>query len=186
MSLTRMPAATGVWIALALIAAVRAGACPGGATPALTEGPFYSRGSPERTVLREPSSAGRRLVITGIVYDDECRPVAGAWLDFWQADARGRYDNQGFALRGHQFTDAQGRYTLDTVVPGDYAGRTSHIHVKVRAPSGPVITTQLYLPGREHAARNSADAIFDERLLVTAGEDASGVRATFDFKLPAR
>src|SRR5262249_59582752 len=54
----------------------------------------------------------------------DCRPLAGALLDFWQADDDGSYDNQGFRLRGHQFTDAQGRYLLSTIVPAAYAGRT--------------------------------------------------------------
>src|SRR3712207_6926313 len=49
--------------------------------------------------------------------DTRCRPVAGALLDFWQADARGEYDNSGFRLRGHQFADSRGRYRLRTVVP---------------------------------------------------------------------
>ncbi len=173
-------------LALALGAAAGALACPGGVTPALTEGPFYRQGSPERTVLREASAAGRRLLLTGVVYDSGCRPVAGAWLDFWQADAGGSYDNRGFAYRGHQMTDAQGRYALDTVVPGEYPGRAPHIHVKVRASGaagGPVLTTQLFLPGE---ARNSTDSIFDQALVVSMREDAAGIAATFDFRLPGR
>ncbi len=41
----------------------------------------------------------------------------------------------------------QGRYTLETIVPGEYPGRTQHIHVKVQAPNGPILTTQIYFPG---------------------------------------
>ncbi len=137
-------------------------------------------------MLREASAPGRRLLLTGVVYDSSCRPVPGAWLDFWQADAGGSYDNRGFAWRGHQLADAQGRYTLDTVVPGEYPGRTPHIHVKVRAPGASgasVLTTQLFLPGE---ARNRTDSIFDQALVVDVREDGGAVVATFDFKLPAR
>jgi len=61
--------------------------------------------------------------------------VGGALLDFWQADAAGDYDNTGFRLRGHQFSGADGRFRLATVVPGLYPGRTRHIHVKVQRPA---------------------------------------------------
>ena len=64
------------------------------------------------------------------------KPVPNALIDFWQADARGAYDNSGYRFRGHQFTNAKGQYTLFTLVPGLYPGRTKHIHVKVQAPRG--------------------------------------------------
>src|SRR5437773_2103220 len=87
--------------------ATRAAAgCSGTITPAVTEGPYYKAGSPERTDLLEAGIPGTKLVITGYVYDRNCQPIAGAWLDFWQADGNGQYDNSGYKLRGHQFTDA--------------------------------------------------------------------------------
>jgi protocatechuate 3,4-dioxygenase beta subunit len=149
-------------------------------TPPLTEGPYYKSGSPERSTLYEPGDTGRRIVVTGKVLDSRGTPVAGAWVDVWQADAEGRYDNAGYRYRGHFFTGADGTYAFRTVVPGEYPGRTQHIHVKVRAPSGPVLTTQLFFP--EASARNVADSIFDRRLLVRW--DPDGTTARFDFVLP--
>src|SRR5262249_47037764 len=87
-------------------------------TEAQTEGPFSTPPSPERTSLREAGTKGTPLVVEGFVLDTRCRPVAGALLDFWQADDNGDYDNSGFTLRGHQFADASGRYLLVTIVPG--------------------------------------------------------------------
>ena len=121
---------------------------------------------------------GTRLLLSGRVLTLACAPVAGATLDFWQADAGGTYDNSGYRLRGHQSTDAAGRYSLETIVPGEYPGRTEHIHVKVRAPGKAVLTTQLYFPG---VARNQEDSIFDAHLLVTVRNTATGKAATFDF-----
>lgn len=151
-------------------------------TPAQTEGPYYKAGSPERTILWEPGMAGTRLLITGFVVDTDCRPIAGAWLDFWQADADGRYDNDGFRLRGHQYTDERGRFTLVTVVPGLYPGRTRHIHVKVRAPGGPVVTTQLYLPDEPG---NRRDGIFNPALVLRDMRQIGdgSLHATFTFVL---
>jgi len=112
-------------------------------TPPETEGPFFTPNSPERTSLLESGMPGTRIVLTGRVLSPGCKPVAGALLDFWHADDSGEYDNQGYRCRGHQFTDADGRYRLETVVPGLYPGRTRHFHVKVQPKGGRVLTTQI-------------------------------------------
>ena len=152
--------------------------CNGVATPSQTEGPFYKPNSPERTSLREAGLSGTPLTVTGYVLSTTCQPIAHALLDFWQADSNGNYDNTGFRLRGHQFTDKLGRYALDTFVPGEYPGRTRHIHVKVQAPGKPVLTTQLYFPGE---ARNDSDGIFSPELLMHVQQTTSGQLATFNF-----
>jgi protocatechuate 3,4-dioxygenase beta subunit len=108
----------------------------------------------------------------------DCKSVAHALLDFWQANAQGQYDNSGYTLRGHQFTDAAGRYQLITIVPGLYPGRTEHIHVKVQAPNGPVLITQLYFPG---VSRNQTDSIFDPKLVMMVQATSDGMTAKFDF-----
>jgi protocatechuate 3,4-dioxygenase beta subunit len=151
-----------------------------GKTPRQTEGPFFSTGSPERTSLREPGMDGTPLTIHGVVLDTSCKPLARAKLDFWQADAHGEYDNEGFRLRGHQFTDAAGGYVLRTIVPGLYPGRTRHVHAKVQAKGGRVLTTQLYFP---HVSRNKSDSIFDPALLMEVHDGRDGRAATFDFVL---
>ncbi len=152
-------------------------------TPSQTEGPFYKANSPQRTSLVEQGMGGARIIVTGYVLTRGCRPIPRAWVDFWQADERGQYDNAGYRLRGHQFTDARGIYYLETIIPGRYPGRTPHIHVKVRAPDGPVLTTQVYFPGEPG---NQADRIFNPALQVTMRDGPGGRYATFDFVLDAR
>jgi protocatechuate 3,4-dioxygenase beta subunit len=149
-------------------------------TPAQTEGPYFTPNSPERTSLLEPDMRGTRLMITGYVLTTACRPVAGALVDFWQCDDVGVYDNRGYRLRGHQFTDDEGRYQLETIVPGIYPGRTRHIHVKVQAPNQPVLTTQLYFPNEPANAR---DGIFRRELVMAVQDSADGKEATFNFVL---
>jgi len=126
--------------------------------------------------------AGMRLSLTGRVLTPDCAPVAGARLDFWQANAAGAYDNSGYRLRGNQLSDAEGRYALQTIVPGLYPGRTEHIHVKVQPAGKSTLTTQLYFPG---VARNQEDSIFDARLLIKVVESGSAMTATFDFIVDA-
>lgn len=148
-------------------------------TPAQTEGPFYTPQTPERASLREAGVGGSPLVVEGAVVDTTCKPVAGALLDFWHADDDGNYDNEGFRLRGHQFATKDGRYRLETIMPGLYTGRTRHIHVKVQAPNRPALTTQLYFPGE---SENGRDGIFDDALVM----QKSGQTATFTFVLDLR
>gem|GEM_PF-1632762 len=149
-------------------------------TPSVTEGPYFKSGSPERKSLIEPGVVGDRLNLTGRVLTRSGKPVAGVLLDFWQADGNGRYDNVGYILRGHQLTDDQGRYQLETVLPGNYGGRTRHIHVKVQPPGGDVLTTQLFFPEEES---NQRDSIFRPELLVSLNETERGKEAKFDFVL---
>ena len=148
-------------------------------TVAQTEGPYFKTNSPERTSLVDDTTQGTVLTITGQVLAADGTPVANALVDFWQANASGAYDNSGYNLRGHQYTDANGYYTLTTVVPGLYPGRTRHIHVKVQAPNGPMLTTQLYFPGE---SRNSTDGIFDPSLVLNITDNGDGTQAaTFNF-----
>ena len=156
--------------------------CPGSAPPTArqTAGPYFKPNSPLRASLLEPGIAGTTIVVTGVILGTTCQPVPRALLDVWHADDRGDYDTSGFRLRGHQFTDDQGRYRLETIVPGVYPGRTRHFHVKVQAPNQPVLTTQLYFPGD---AGNARDPIFSRELVMQVAEASGGKSATFDFVL---
>lgn len=150
-------------------------------TPELTEGPYFTPSSPRRRSIVAAAAVGTRLTLTGRVLTTAGKPVHKALIDFWQCDARGVYDNSGYRFRGHQFTDTRGRYTLATVVPGLYPGRTKHIHVKVQAPKRSVLTTQLFFPG---VSGNGADSIFTRECLVSGWQVVNGRRiARFDFVL---
>jgi len=157
----------------------RSPAC-GDPTPSQTEGPFFKAGTPERTSFIEPGTTAARLVITGQVLSARgCRPVPNAVLEFWHSDDRGEYDNNGYRYRGHQRTDQQGGYRIETIVPAAYPGRTRHIHVKVQAPGRRVLTTQLYFP---NDPGNRRDGIYRRELemkMIDAG------MAQFDFVVDA-
>ncbi len=151
-------------------------------TPSATEGPFFTPRSPRRTSLLEPGMSGTRIVLSGRVFSRGCQPLAGALLDFWHADDSGEYDDVGYRLRGHQFTDAEGRYRLESIVPGLYPGRTRHFHVKVQARGGRILTTQLFFPGE---SRNPRDFIFRPDLLMAVSELDARKDARFNFVLRA-
>lgn len=155
------------------------------ATPRQTEGPFFKPSSPLRSDLREPGMAGRAVELSGLVLTRSCRPVAGVLVDLWHADAQGNYDIRGNRCRGHQFTDAEGRYRFTTIMPALYSGRARHFHVKVQAPRQSVLTTQLYFPNEP---LNNRDGLFNRALLMRVAEAEAGgaLAARFDFILDLR
>ncbi len=150
-------------------------------TQAIEEGPYFKPSSPQRTSLIEAGITGTKLIVTGYVLSTDCQPIKNALLDFWQADTNGQYDNTGFKLLGHQYTNENGLFYLETVVPGLYPGRTRHIHVKVQAPNQAILTTQLYFPGE---ARNQTDRIFNQALLLQMQDGvAVGKQGDYNFVL---
>src|SRR5918996_402077 len=146
-------------------------------TPRQTEGPFFKTNSPRRISLVEGGSKAPRFVVTGTVLSAQCKPVPNALLDFWHSDENGEYDNRGFRYRGHQHADSQGRFRLESILPAEYPGRTRHIHVKVQAPGGPVLTTQLYFAGDPG---NRRDGLYRPELEMRSAKAGEG---TFNFIL---
>ena len=147
------------------------------------EGPFFKPRSPERSDLRESGAKGRPVELSGVVLTRSCRPVGRALIDLWHADDAGDYDNSGFRYRGHQYTDADGRFRFRTIVPALYPGRTRHYHAKVQAAGGRLLTTQLYFPDE---AGNRRDGMYRRELLMRTAQAGDGLAARFDFVLDMR
>ena len=142
-------------------AAASEGAGPGGVasgavkcvlTPEQTEGPYYIAGEKYRRDVTEGRSGVPLLLRLRVVDASTCKPIAGAAVDIWHADALGVYSGFGAGrrsrtfMRGIQKTDANGLARFRTVYPGWYQGRTVHIHVKVHVAGNVVHTGQLYFP----------------------------------------
>jgi protocatechuate 3,4-dioxygenase, beta subunit len=108
---------------------------------------------------------GQRILVAGRVTDDADRPVAGAMVELWQANAAGRYHHErdahdapldpNFRGAGRVFTDGDGRYRFVSIKPGAYpwrnhhnAWRPAHIHFSLfgRAFTQRLVT-QMYFPG---------------------------------------
>jgi protocatechuate 3,4-dioxygenase beta subunit len=147
-------------------------------TPAVPDATGFKPGSPARTSIAEAGAQGAKVVLTGHVIGIKCGKVKGALLDFWQADAAGAYDMTGFRFRGHQVTDADARYKLETVMPGPEANRAPRLGVRVTAPGQTPLTTLLFFPDEP---KNARDRQFAPTLLMKRG--VTGGSFTFDFIL---
>jgi protocatechuate 3,4-dioxygenase, beta subunit len=108
---------------------------------------------------------GERIVVSGRVLDDGGRPVAGALVEVWQANAAGRYRHDvdqhaapldpNFDGYGRAITDGEGRYRFVSVKPGAYpwrnhpnAWRPAHVHFSLFGPAFATrLVTQMYFPG---------------------------------------
>lgn len=111
------------------------------------------------------SALGERIIVHGQVLDERGRGVPGVLLEFWQANAGGRYRHKkdgylapldpNFGGCGRTITDAEGRYSFRTVKPGPYPWpngvndwRPSHIHFSVFGSGfAQRLITQMYFEG---------------------------------------
>lgn len=124
----------------------------------VTEGPYYTDPNLIRADITE-GKAGIPLEMVIQVVDSTCTPLENARVDIWHCDAQGNYsgyEGQGSDsalntkdqtfLRGTQFTNEAGIASFETIYPGWYRGRTTHIHYKVFLDDVTILTSQLYFP----------------------------------------
>ena len=173
------------------------------ATPAQTEGPFYPVVLPrdsDHDLLRNGElnyPEGQRAWIEGSVSDLAGKPVAGAQVEIWQCDHAGHYHHPGDGNRadrrfqgfGRVTVDTEGRYRFRTLRPVAYAGRTPHIHLKVKLGQRDLLTTQLYVAGdpgnpRDFLWRNLGEAD-RATLTVPFAPGSDGLQARFPIVLAA-
>ncbi|WP_298492881.1 intradiol ring-cleavage dioxygenase [uncultured Maritimibacter sp.] len=135
--------------------------------PETTEGPYYFDPDLLCADITE-DRAGSTLNLAIQVVDAACEPLANARVDLWHCDAEGNYsgyrqnaggDTRGETfLRGTQLTDTTGVVRFDTIYPGWYPGRTTHIHYKVFLDEATILTSQIFFPDAlsEYLYRNVA------------------------------
>ncbi len=178
---------SGATLALAALGAHAAAMRP---TPSQTSGPFYPADKPldvdaDLTLIkgRTRRAAGQVVHVMGRVLDRAGKPVPGAGIEIWQANAPGRYLHPGdsnpapldpnFEGYASIVADEQGRYRFKTIKPGAYpAGNTMrppHIHFGVTARERRLVT-QMYFPDEP---RNDKDFVIagagaDRNLLIAA------------------
>jgi protocatechuate 3,4-dioxygenase beta subunit len=157
------------------------------------QGPFYTPNAPviDNHIMVDENEPGTRLIISGVIKTLDCSQIIpNATIDIWQANAAGDYDNTGFNLRGVTYSNAQGFYYFETVLPGKYLNgskyRPRHIHVKITPPNFPAIITQLYfegdtdIPGDAAASQNSGTYDASNRILPLSMNGEGKYETTWD------
>jgi protocatechuate 3,4-dioxygenase beta subunit len=118
-----------------------------------------------RNFAKTGDAIGQRIIVYGRVLDENARPVPGILLEFWQANAGGRYRHRkegylaaldpNFGGCGRTITDSEGRYWFRTIKPGAYPWpngvndwRPAHIHFSVFGHAfAQRLITQMYFEG---------------------------------------
>jgi protocatechuate 3,4-dioxygenase beta subunit len=173
-------------------------------TPSETIGPHPSLGDyVRRNVTEGRPGVPLLLTITVVNAAGDCAPVANGSVEIWQCDHTGEYSEYGSGrgqtyLRGVQVSDAQGQVTFETIYPGWYAGRATHIHVGVSINGRSVKVTQIAFPEDvtaavyrtgvyaakgQNATTNARDNVFadgvSEEMITLSGDVTSGLVGTF-------
>lgn len=124
--------------------------CDDPVTPSVPEGPYFKDEKMKRSNIRE-NKAGVPVQYRIRVEDRHCKPVAGAIVNIWQCDAEGHYSDfeaehtlSQTWLRGYQVTDKRGECQFDSIFPGWYTGRLTHVHAKVQLPGKEAFNTNFF------------------------------------------
>ena len=179
-------------------------------TPSQTVGPFFKYGlTPSRQYawndaftanLVTPDASGERIRVEGTVYDGDGAPVPDCMLEVWQADAQGRFSdpqdqralpNTAFRGFGRCGTDGEGRYSFDTIKPGqvpDPDGKPQAPHLLVAVFARGMLRhlyTRIYFDGE---AANGSDPVLalvpaDRRATLIAKRQGGNAGAVYKFDL---
>ncbi len=145
-------------------------ACGDPVTPPVPEGPYYVNENLNRSNIAE-TQAGIPLTLIFKVEDIKCNPIQSAIVDIWHCNKDGIYSDESAQntvgqkwCRGYQETDLNGKCTFQTIFPGWYNGRLTHIHGKVKVGSVVKQTTNFFLP------KAAEEAVYST-ILYTKGQN---------------
>ena len=154
-------------------------------------GPYFIEGAPVRTILAHPDEPGQRLYIDGRVLQSDCEtPISGAMIEVWHANDAGCYsynfecttgnpEDDEYNLRGKMVSSENGQYSFETILPGIYANRPMHIHIKITTPDNQVLVSQLYFEGDELCDTDPWCNGADDRIL-SLEEDSNSLHGEID------
>jgi protocatechuate 3,4-dioxygenase beta subunit len=176
-------------------------------TPSTVLGPFYVRGAPVMAMGDNIALHGRgqSLFVSGMLCDEEGRPLAGAELDVWQTSEEGFYDTQDdtqpdMNLRGIFRTGEDGRFWFRSIVPASYPipsdgpvgdmlkalgrhpMRPAHIHFILRAIGYDSLTTHIFIDGDPYL---DSDAVFGVKDTLIVPLQAATPEQQTEYGLPA-
>ena len=153
-------------------------------------GPFYRPGSPVRSDLILPGSAGTRVELSGIIRHNDCKtPYANAKIELWHCDAKGQYDNSSdeYRYRGTTYSDDKGHYSFHTILPVPYGvgnghTRPAHFHLMFTAKGYQPLVTQVYFTGDKNLATDpSASSPTAKNRILSVQNGSNGMKkVSFD------
>jgi hydroxyquinol 1,2-dioxygenase len=161
---------------------------PAGATESTVFGPFYVEGAPKFECGDDVANGavGTPCLVQGRVSDIHGKPVPGARIEVWQADAQGKYDVQRgdrHMARGTLVSRDDGSYDFRSIlaeaypIPDDgpvgdmlratkrHPWRPAHLHFMIEAPGYETLITHVFRDGDRYL---DSDAVFGVRQSLVA------------------
>lgn len=159
------------------------------ATTWQTVGPYFRIGLEHLDVndLASAGTAGERVAVEGQVLDGNGKPVPDAVIEIWQANSNGEYgctvgdtadaNSAVFSGFGRIPTDADGRFRLKTIQPGQVPGpggvmQAPHLAVRVMMRGLlKSLVTRMYFPSETLVADPVLQLVPEKRrgtLIATA------------------
>jgi len=154
-------------------------------------GPYYFEDAPFRSVIAHEDEPGQRLFISGAIKQNDCElSISGSLIEIWQANDEGCYgivedcntgnsDQDYFNLRGKFFSDANGYYYFESILPGYYGSRPRHIHIKITTPNGEELISQLYFENDPYCESDQWCQDADDRI-ISLEENEFGLYGDMD------
>ncbi|KAK3896566.1 Intradiol ring-cleavage dioxygenase [Staphylotrichum tortipilum] len=146
-------------------------------TPEVTQGPYYVAGEYVRENVIENQPGVSLLLDYQVINVATCKPVPDVYVEIWHCNSTGVYggiiangngnsadksNSQKSWLRGIQPTDSDGVAQFQSVFPGHYTGRTTHIHVMVHTKATLLANNTL---GFTNYASHVGQTFFDQSLI---------------------
>jgi catechol 1,2-dioxygenase len=164
-------------------------------------GPFWRAGAPFAADLVPKGAKGQKLVLSGRVLDTDGKPIPNVVMDFWNADADGKYDLEnpfqllmpdGYRFRGLVKTGADGSYSVETILPGKYRVppklpgfeefdgllRPAHVHLMTSHNGTVPLITQIYFEGDPELLKDPWGS--KSRNVIAIDKSAETWRSRFD------
>ena len=141
-------------------------------------GPYYFENAPFRSTVAHINEPGQRLFISGSIKQSNCENfISGSLIEIWQANDAGCYgiveecetgnpENDYFNLRGKFFSNSDGYYSFESILPGYYGSRPRHIHIKITTPDGIELISQLYFENDPFCENDSWCQDADDRIIA--------------------
>ncbi|KAI5918084.1 aromatic compound dioxygenase [Camillea tinctor] len=147
-------------------------------TPEVTQGPYYVGGEYVRRNLIEDQEGLDTILDYQVIDVNTCEPVTDVYLEMWHCNSTGVYSgvvasgngdssdetniNNTF-LRGIQKTDSDGVAQFESLFPGHYTSRATHIHIMVHTNATLYQNSTL---GNEVTSSHVGQAFFDQDLIT--------------------